>query len=141
VRYTVRRISLASVARLGCLLSGLVTLPSALCLAGLTVALLQRIHQALQQVEPLTVSLLGQELVRLDLLEALHLQPLANRVTQWTQDSFLTFASLTLIFVLIGGLLVTASVALTGIAYNLLAQVGWGLTLELSDEQRSSVGQ
>lgn len=141
MRYTVRRINLASVARLGCMLSGLAALPPALCLAWLTVTALQRIQQALLQVKPLTVSLLGQELVRINLLDAFRLQPLANSVTQWTQDLFLTFGSLTLILVLIGGLLATVSAVLIGIAYNLLAQAGWGLTLELGDEQRPRAGQ
>lgn len=133
MRYTIRRIGLTSVARLGCLLSGLAALPPALGLAGLTVAAIQRIHEALQQIEPLTLTLLGQELVRIDLLDALRLQPVAHRVAELAQRLSVTFGSLTLILVLTGGLLVTLSAVLIAVAYNLLARAGWGLTLELSE--------
>ncbi len=138
MRHTIRRIGLTSVARLGCLLSGLAAFPPALCVAGLTVAALQRIHEALQQIEPLTLTLLGQELVRIDLLDALRLQPVANRVAELAQGPFLTFRSLTLILLLTGALLATLSAVLIAVAYNLLARAGWGLTLELRDTQRSS---
>jgi len=133
VRYTIRRIGLTSVARLGCLLSGLAALPPALCVAGLTVAAIQRIHEALQQIEPLTLTLLGQELVRIDLLDALRIQPVAERVAELDQGLSVTFGSLTLILVLTGALLVTLSSVLIAVAYNLLARAGWGLTLELSE--------
>ena len=137
MRYTIRRIGLTSVARLGCLLSGLAVFPPALFLAGLTVAALQRIHEALQQIEPLTLSLLGQELVRIDLLDALRLQPVASRVAELAQGPVLAFRSLTLILVLTGAGLATLSAVLIAVAYNLLARAGWGLAVELRDAPRS----
>ena len=133
MRHTIRRIGLTSVARLGCLLSGIAALPPALCVAGLTVAALQRIHEALQQIEPLTLTLLGQELVRIDLLDALRIQPVADRVAELAQGPFLAFRSLTLILVLTGAVLATLNVVFIAVAYNLLARAGWGLTLELSE--------
>jgi len=133
VRFTVRRIGLTSVARLGCLLSGLAALPPAACVAGFTVAALQRIHEALQQIEPLTLTLLGQELVRIDLLDALRLQPVALRVAELAQSPLLTFRSLTLILALSGAVLATLSAVLIAVAYNLFARAGWGLSLELRD--------
>ena len=136
MRYTIRRIGLTSVARLGCLLSGLAVFPPALFLAGLTVAAVQRIHEALQQIEPLTLTLLGQELVRIDLLDALRLQPVANRVAELAQGPDLAFRSLTLILVLTGAGLATLSVVLIAVAYNLLARAGWGLAVELRDSPR-----
>ena len=136
MRYTVRRIGLTSVARLGCLLSGLAAFPPAACIAGFTVAALQRIHAALEQIEPLTLTLLGQELVRIDLLDALRLQPVAIRVAELAQGPLLTFRSLTLILVLSGAVLTTLSVVLIAAAYNILARAGWGLSLELREPQR-----
>ena len=136
MRYTIRRIGLTSVARLGCLLSGLAVFPPALFLAGLTVAAVQRIHEALQQIEPLTLSLLGQELVRIDLLDALRLQPVANRVAELAQGPVLAFRSLTLILVLTGAGLATLSAVLIAVAYNLLGRAGWGLAVELRDSPR-----
>jgi len=135
VRYTVRRIGLTSVARLGCLLSGLAAFPPAACVAGFTVAALQRIHAALEQIEPLTLTLLGQELVRIDLLDALRLQPVAIRVAELAQGPLLTFRSLTLILVLSGAVLTTLSAVLIAAAYNLFAQAGWGLAVELSERR------
>ena len=133
MRYTIRRIGLTSVGRLGCLLSGLAALPPALCVAGLTVAAIQRIHEALQQIEPLTLTLLGQELVRIDLLDALRIQPVADRVAELAQGPFLAFRSLTLILVLTGAVLATLSAVLIAVAYNLFARAGWGLAVELSE--------
>ena len=121
-------------ARLGCLLSGLAALPPALCVAGLTVAAIQRIHEALQQIEPLTLTLLGQELVRIDLLDALRIQPVADRVAELAQGPFLAFRSLTLILVLTSAVLATLSAVLIAVAYNLLARAGWGLAVELSEK-------
>lgn len=135
MRYTVRRIGLTSVARLGCLLSGLAAFPPALCLAGLTIAAIQRIHAALQQIEPLTLTLLGQELVRIDLLDALRLQPVVSRIGELAQAPFLTLRSLTLILVLTGAVLATLSAVLIAMAYNLLARTGWGLAVELSEQR------
>ena len=135
MRYTVRRIGLTSVARLGCLLSGLAAFPPAVCVAGFTVAALQRIHAALQQIEPLTLTLLGQELVRIDLLDALRLQPVAIRVAELAQGPLLTFRSLTLILVLSGAVLMTLSAVLIAAAYNLFARAGWGLEVELSEQR------
>jgi len=138
VRYTIRRIGLTSVARLGCLLSGLAAFPPAACVAGFTVAALQRIHAALQQIEPLTLTLLGQELVRIDLLDALRLQPVATRVAELAQGPLLTFRSLTLILMLTGAVVATLNAVLIAAAYNLFARAGWGLSIELGDTQRSS---
>jgi len=135
VRYTVRRIGLTSVARLGCLLSGLAAFPPAVCVAGFTVAALQRIHAALQQIEPLTLTLLGQELVRIDLLDALRLQPVVGRIAELAQAPFLTLRSLTLILVLTGAVLTTLSAVLIAAAYNLFARAGWGLAVELSERR------
>jgi len=137
MRYTVRRIGLSSVARLGCLLSGLAAISPALCLAAFTVTAIQRIHGALGQIEPITLSLLGQELVRIDLLDALRLQPVADRVAELAQSPFITFRSLTLLLVLAGAVLATLSAVLMAVAYNLVARAGWGLAVELRDAQRS----
>jgi len=125
------------VARLGCLLSGLAVFPPALCVAAFTVAALRRIHEALGQVEPLTLSLLGQELVRIDLLEALRLQAVADRVAELAQVPFITFRSLTLLLVLAGAVLATLSAILMAVAYNLVGRAGWGLAVELRDVQRT----
>ncbi|MGH2522182.1 MAG: hypothetical protein ACRDH2_06730 [Anaerolineales bacterium] len=133
MRYTIRRISLSHVARVGCALGWLAALPPALCFAGVAVALLQRVHQALQQVTPLTLSILGQEVVRLDWLDVFRLQPVADRLAQWTDNLGLTFTLLTLLLTISGSVLVVLSGLLVGGAYNLLGRAGWGLIVELAE--------
>ncbi|HLF37028.1 MAG TPA: hypothetical protein VI520_03740, partial [Anaerolineales bacterium] len=73
---------------------------------------------------------------RIDLLDALRLQPVAIRVAELAQGPLLTFRSLTLILVLSGAVLTTLSVVLIAAAYNILARAGWGLSLELREPQR-----
>jgi len=134
VRYYLRRISLSRVARLGCALGWLAALPPAVGLAGGILFILQRMQQALQQVEPLTVSLLGQEVLRIDWLDVLRLQPLADRLALWTDNLVLTFIVLSLGFTLLGSVLLLLIGLLVCGAYNLLSQAGWGLAVELVED-------
>ena len=80
MRYTVKRVSLRSALRLGFLLGGLVSLPPALLGAGIAVVALKTVNQALAQVTPITLSLLGQDLAQIDLLAALGLRLTAQTV-------------------------------------------------------------
>lgn len=141
MRYTVRRIGLTSVVRLGCILGWLAALLPALCFAGLGVAVVQRVHQALQQVTPITISLFGQELIRIDLLEVLRLQPLAQVFARWAENPMLTFLSLTLGVLLLGGVFWIMTSLLVSEVYNLVARAGWGLSLELREEHQSTTGK
>ncbi len=141
VRYTVRRIGLTSVARLGCMLGWLTALLPALCFAGLAVAVVQRVHQALQQVTPITLSLFGQELIRIDLLEVLRLQPLAQVLARWAENPMLTFFSLALGLTLLGGVFWILTSLLVSEVYNLAARAGWGLVLELREEHQSTTSK
>jgi hypothetical protein len=139
MRYTIRQISVRHVIRTGCALGWLTTLPPALCLAGIIVAFLTRLHQALQQVEPLTLSLLGQEVLRIDWLDVFRLQPVADRLAQWTGNLGLTFTLLTLLLMISGNLLVLLIGLLVSGAYNLLGRRGWGLVVELAEAPPAQV--
>jgi hypothetical protein len=133
MRYIVRQISLRHVTRIGCALGWLTSLPPALCLAGIIVAFLHRLQQALQQVEPLTLSVLGQEVIRIDWLDVFRLQPLADHLAQWTGNLGLTFTLLTLLLMIGGNILVLLIGLLVSGAYNLLGRRGWGLVVELAE--------
>ena|SRR6266498_1219014 len=134
MRYNIRRISLSRVAIAGCALAWLATLPPAFCMAGVVVILLQRVQQALQQIQPFTLNILGQEVARIDWLELLHLQPLVDRLAQWSNHPVLSFIILTLTLTMIGSILVILIGLLVSGAYNLLSRTGWGLVVELSEE-------
>jgi hypothetical protein len=134
MRYNIRRISLSRVALVGCALGWLAILPPAFCMAGVVVILLQRAQQALQQIQPFTLNILGQEVARIDWLEILHLQPLVDRLAQWSNHPILSFIVLTLTLTIIGSVLVILIGLLVSGAYNLLSRTGWGLVVELSEE-------
>ncbi len=131
MQYYVRRVSLASAGRLGCLLGWLAVLPPSLVLAWLVVLVAQRVHQALVQIKPLSASALGQEVLRVDFLQLLQLQALAEATATLAQNPVLTFISIAFLSILIGGLLWMFTALIVGLVYNLIARAGWGLALEL----------
>ena len=134
MRYSVRRIGLSSAARSGCLLGSLFALLPALALAGVAVTVLGGVHDALHQVEPITLNVLGQELLRVDLLDALRLQSIAHTLDTWLTSPPLLFAGLSLAILLVSGLFFALSGAVLGAAYNALAGAGLGVSLELRPE-------
>lgn len=134
MRYTIKSVDLGSTARLGCLLGWLAALLPAICFAGLSVTLLQRLSQTLAQIKPITLSVLGQELGRIDFLQVLHLQDLAVMLSVYTHDVILLFVLLAAILALGGGLILMVTAVLIGLTYNLVASAGGGLTVELRQE-------
>lgn len=137
MRYYLRRVGLQSMARLGFFLGWLIALLPSLFSAGLAVLVLQRVHTTLVQIKPFTVNLFGQELLRLDFLQLLQLQPLDRVLQPWADNPVSTFLSFTLLLMLIGGALWMVTVLLVGLVYNLLARFGWGLVLELKETSRA----
>ncbi len=134
MRYTIKSVDLGSTARLGCLLGWLAALPPALCFAGLSVALLQRLSETLAQIKPITFSVFGQELGRLDFLQILHLQSIATALSVYLHDTTLAFILLAAILALGGGVILMVTMMLVGLTYNLVASAGGGLTVELRQE-------
>src|SRR5438876_86353 len=72
----------------------LVALCPALCLAGVAVQVLQRINQAFARIEPLEITVLGQQVARLDFLEILRLSAAAQIVARLVGSLPLTFVLL-----------------------------------------------
>ncbi len=135
VRYTIRRVDLGSTARLGCLLGWLAALPPALCLAGLSVALLQRLAETLAQIQPLTLDVFGQELARIDFLQVLHLQTFAVMLATYMSEPVVTFLLIAVVLIAGGGAVLMVTAVLIGLTYNLVASAGGGLTVELRAER------
>src|SRR4051812_18074043 len=102
MHYTIRKISVGSALRLGVTLGWIIALGPALGLAGLTVVLLQRLNQALVQVAPFSLNILGQELARIDMLELLKLQYAAHAIGEAATHASATFLGLAGLLVLVG---------------------------------------
>jgi hypothetical protein len=132
MRYKIRRITTGSALRVGLMLGWLVVLCPALCLAGVAVQVLGRVGQALGRVEPIDLSVFGQEIARIDVLEILRLSDAAQTVARLTENQPLTFAMLALLLTLLGAAVFVVVAVLFSIGYNLLATVGGGLEVELT---------
>jgi hypothetical protein len=130
MRIAVRRFSLGPLAKFGCVLGTLLAfLPSLLCgLAGL--ALVRLIYRWLSGWQEMTVSLLGQELARVDLVHLLRLEGLLKALQVLTTASAPALFLAVLILALVGGVLLTVIITLAGLVYNWVAAATGGLIVE-----------
>lgn len=135
MRYTIHRISPGSAVRVGCVVGCLVALFPALFLAGLAVQALQSVNQVLARAEPIEISMMGRDLARIDILELLNLSGTAQTVNGLVQQTPLTFALLAAALLVAGTLFFVFIVLLVSLCYNLLASKGWGLEVELREQQ------
>lgn len=133
MRYAIRRISLRSALKFGLLLGWLAALLPALGLAALVLWALQGVSTALGQVETYEISVLGQLIATIDTLALLGLADEAGRVDELAGAGWGLFASLTLLFTLVGGAIVALSSLLVCFCYNLLASLTGGLAVELRE--------
>jgi hypothetical protein len=133
----IQRISLASLGKIGCLL-GIVAafLPSLLCgLLGLGLARL--VLEWLGSWQELSISVLGQELARFDLVQFLGLQKVLVFLENLTAASGWAFLLAALLLALAAGIVLAAIIALVGLAYNLLAATTGGLVVEMTPVRES----
>jgi hypothetical protein len=132
MKVAIRHISLVSLGRFGCVLGIVVAfLPGLACgLVGLGSAHLAR--NWLESWQDLTITLLGQEVVRVDLVQLLGLGRLLEAL--WIVDaaSAPLAALLTLSLALILGALLASIVMLGGLTYNLLSHATGGLVVDLA---------
>ncbi len=131
MRYTIRRIVPGTALRVGCALGWLVALCPALGLAWLAAQLIQRLSQALAQIEPLEIALLGQPIARIDLLEILRLSTAAQLLDRLAANLPMTFLMIAFVLMLLGAAALAVAVLLFSVGYNLLARLGGGLEVEL----------
>ena len=132
MKTAIRRVDLASLGKFGCLL-GMVAafLPSLLCgLLGL--GLVQMVHRWLESWQEMTISVLGTEIARFDLVHILGLDKLleSSQVLAAVSAPVLVLAVLGM--ALVSGTLLAVTIALVGLGYNLLAAATGGLVIEMT---------
>ena len=132
MKYTIRRISLAPLARFGCLLGTLVSLlPSLLCSLS-TLRLLSLVRQWLEGWQEGEIEILGLT-ATLDFIELLGLEPVL-KLLQGTGPMSWTFLILAVVVMSVAsGLIIALTVYVTGLGYNLLAWLTGGLVVELKE--------
>ncbi len=132
MKVAIRRISLASLSRMGCLLGAVAAfLPSLLCgLLGLGLTILVR--HWLEGWQQVTISLLGREIVSLDFVQLLGLEKLLDSLQALASASAPVLVLAVLILALACGALLAAIIGLVGLAYNLLAAATGGVVVDMA---------
>ena len=132
MRYTIRRISLAPLAKFGCLLGTLVSLlPSLLCsLSALRLLVLAR--RWLEGWQEGEIEILGFT-ATLDFVELLGLEPVLKLLQSIGPMSWTFFILAVVVMSVASGLLIALTVCVTGLGYNFLAWLTGGLVVELKE--------
>lgn len=131
MKVAIRRIHLASLGKMGCLLGAVAAfLPSLLC-GLLALSLAGLVRGWLESWQDLTISLLGQEIARVDLVQFLGLDGVLGISQTLASASGLVLALAVLALALVSGFLLAMIVILVGLAYNLLASATGGVVVEM----------
>ena len=131
MKVAIRRIELASLGRMGCLLGTLAAfLPSLLC-GLLAIGLAGVVRRWLENWQKLTINVLGQEVATFDLVQFLNLDGVLSSLQVLGSVSILGLILAVLILALLSGALLTAIIILVGLAYNLLSSATGGVVLEM----------
>jgi hypothetical protein len=140
MKVAIQQISLASLGKMGCLLGAVVAfLPSMLCgLLGLGLASL--VHQWLESWQELTISILGQEVARFDLVQFFGLEKVLEALQAVTAASGWVLLLGALILALVASLILALVVILVGVIYNLVAAGTGGLVVEMKAVTRPEPG-
>jgi hypothetical protein len=132
MKVAIRRVSLASLGKTGCLLGAVAAfLPSFLC-GLLALGLGALVRNWLESWQELTISFLGQEIARLDLVQFLGLEKVLGLLQTLSLASGPVLFLTVLALALIGGVVLALIVVLVGLAYNLLALATGGLVIEMT---------
>jgi len=131
MKVAIRRVSLVSLGKVGCLLGVVAAfLPSLLC-GLLGMGLLTLIAGWLESWQTLNINVLGQELASLDLLQFLGLDKVLGQVQAVVGVSAPVIFLVVLGLALLSGAFLALIVALVGLAYNLLSSATGGLVVEM----------
>jgi hypothetical protein len=87
--------------------------------------------------QELSISVLGQEIARFDLVEFLGLQEVLAYLQSLTAASGWVFLIAALLLALASGVILAVIIALVGLAYNLIAGATGGLVVEMSQVRES----
>lgn len=131
MQVAIRRISLKSLSGMGCLLGVIAAfLPSVL--GGLLiVGLADLLRRWLESWQEVNVSLLGQEIAHLNFVRLLGLEQALELLQTLGAASAPVLFLIVLAVALAGGALLTVTVVVAGLAYNLLAQATGGVIVEM----------
>ena len=131
MKVTIRRVSLPSLGKMGCLLGAVAAfLPSLLC-GLLGVGLAGAVLEWLGGWQDLTISFLGQELASFDLVQFFGLEELMGYLQGLTAVSVWVFLLAALLMALVAGTVLAVIIILVGLAYNLIAAATGGLVVEM----------
>ena len=132
MKVAIERLNLASLGRMGCLLGVVVAfLPSLLC-GLLAFALAATAGGWLESWQDLTISFLGQEIARFDLIQFFGLDEVLAFLQTLAAVSVPVMLIVILGMALVAGIVLAAIIMLTGLAYNLLASTTGGVVVEMS---------
>jgi hypothetical protein len=138
MKVAIRRIHLASLGKVGCLLGAVAAfLPSLIC-GLLALSLAGLVRSWLESWQDLTISLLGQEIARVDLVQFLGLDGVLAISQALASASGLVLALAVLALALVSGFLLAMIVILVGLAYNLLASATGGVVVEMHGVKEQS---
>ena len=130
MKYTIRRISLAPLAKFGCLLGTLISLlPSLFCSLS-ALRLLGLVRRWLEGWQEGEIEILGLP-TTLNFIELLGLEPVLDLLRTIEAVSWPSLLLTVVVMSAISGLLIAFTIYVTGLGYNLLAWLTGGLTIEL----------
>jgi len=131
MKVAIQRVGLASLGKMGCVLGAVAAfLPSLVCgLAGIAVAELAL--RWLKSWQEWSLSLLGQELARVNLIELLGLTRVLDLLQTLTAVSGWTLLLAIVLVALVTGLVLAVIIVLVGLVYNLVAAGTGGLVVEM----------
>jgi hypothetical protein len=132
MKIAIRRVSLGSLGKLGCALGTVLALLPSLACGLLVVALADLVLSWLASWQELNISLLGQEIARIDLTQLLGLEEAVNLLQTLTAVSGPALLLLLLLLALVSGAILALLIILLGLVYNLLSRVTGGLVVEMS---------
>jgi hypothetical protein len=132
MKAAIRHVGLASLGKMGCLLGVVAAfLPSLLCgLIGLLLANLVR--GWLSSWQTVTISVLGQQIASIDLVQRLGLEGVLHFVQTVTAASLPVLFLSVLGLALLSGAVLALITILVGLAYNLLAAATGGVVVEMA---------
>lgn len=138
-RVTIRRVGLVSLAKYGCLLGAVASVTPSVAFGLLVLGAAHLLQGWLEGWKPLSISLLGQEILNIDFVRSLGMERLLHQLQLLSALSLPALILIMLGLALLSGLLLAAIAILVGVAYNLLASVTGGLVLETTTAARSRV--
>jgi hypothetical protein len=131
-RYRVRRMSVGSLSKFGCVLGGLASFVPSLAVGWSGMLLVGGLRRLLEGWQRASFHVLGQD-IGIDVISLLNLEPLLRMVQQIDSLSWALLVLFVVLASLLGALVFLVMGNLLGWVYNFVAAVSGGLELELRE--------